>query len=81
GGPGGSGLSGEDEHLLALSASGLTDRAIARRLGVAQRTVERRMRRIMDVLGARTRLQAGLQAARRGVLVETRPGPGVRGPR
>ncbi|MEO3972923.1 winged helix-turn-helix transcriptional regulator [Streptomyces sp. CAU 1734] len=61
-------LSYEDEQLLALSASGLTDRAIARRLGVAQRTVERRMRRIMDLLGARTRFQAGLQAARRGVI-------------
>ncbi|MYS64113.1 transcriptional regulator TrmB, partial [Streptomyces sp. SID5473] len=57
------GLSDEDGRLLALSASGLTDRAIARRLGVAQRTVERRMRRIMNVLGARTRFQAGLRAA------------------
>ncbi|GLF96588.1 helix-turn-helix domain-containing protein [Streptomyces yaizuensis] len=70
--PGPSVLSGDEEHLLALSASGLTDRAIARRLGVAQRTVERRMRRIMDALGARTRLQAGLQAARRGVLADPR---------
>ncbi|QDY81061.1 transcriptional regulator TrmB [Streptomyces qinzhouensis] len=61
--PGADGLSGDDGRLLALSASGLTDRAIARRLGVAQRTVERRMRRIMNVLGARTRFQAGLRAA------------------
>ncbi|MEU5399758.1 helix-turn-helix domain-containing protein [Streptomyces sp. NPDC005963] len=71
------GLSHEDERLLALSASGLTDQAIARRLGVAQRTVERRMRRIMDMLGARTRFQAGLQAARRGVLSPERTGPGT----
>ncbi|MFI1014410.1 helix-turn-helix domain-containing protein [Streptomyces sp. NPDC020965] len=69
-------LSGDDEHLLALSASGLTDQAIARRLGVAQRTVERRMRRIMDLLGARTRFQAGLQAAHRGVITVGRTGPG-----
>ncbi|MFF3554644.1 LuxR C-terminal-related transcriptional regulator [Streptomyces tsukubensis] len=61
--PGAHGLSEEDGRLLALSASGLTDRAIARRLGVAQRTVERRMRRIMNALGARTRFQAGLRAA------------------
>ncbi|MER6998970.1 helix-turn-helix domain-containing protein [Streptomyces sp. NPDC000410] len=61
-------LSGEDEQLLALSAAGLTDRAIARRLGVAQRTVERRMRRIMNLLGARTRFQAGLQAAHQGLI-------------
>ncbi|WP_329021082.1 helix-turn-helix transcriptional regulator [Streptomyces sp. NBC_00690] len=70
-------LSYDDERLLALSASGLTDQAIARRLGVAQRTVERRMRRIMDVLGARTRFQAGLQAARRGVISAERTGPGT----
>jgi DNA-binding CsgD family transcriptional regulator len=63
-------LSYEDERLLALSASGLTDQAIARRLGVAQRTVERRMRRIMNLLGARTRFQAGLQAANLGVVME-----------
>ncbi|MER6916543.1 helix-turn-helix domain-containing protein [Streptomyces sp. NPDC000594] len=72
---GAAGLTGDEEHLLALSASGLTDRAIARRLGVAQRTVERRMRRIMDTLGARTRLQAGLQAAHRGVLTPATHGP------
>jgi DNA-binding CsgD family transcriptional regulator/sugar-specific transcriptional regulator TrmB len=64
----GPGLSAEDEQLLALAASGLTDQAIARRLGKAQRTVERRMQRIMALLGATTRFQAGLQAARRGIL-------------
>ncbi|MGW7366855.1 helix-turn-helix domain-containing protein [Streptomyces sp. NPDC054841] len=68
-------LSADDEQLLALSASGLTDHAIARRLGVAQRTVERRMRRIMDLLGARTRFQAGLQAAHQG-LIGSPPPPG-----
>ena len=61
-------LSADETHLLGLAAAGLTDHAVARRLGVAQRTVERRMRRIMDRLGARTRFQAGLAAARRGVL-------------
>jgi DNA-binding NarL/FixJ family response regulator/DNA-binding MarR family transcriptional regulator len=61
-------LTAEDEQLLALSATGLTDEAIARRLGVAQRTVERRMRRIMNLLNARTRFQAGLQAAQLGIL-------------
>lgn len=66
-GPGGE-LSSDDEQLLALSAAGLTDEAIARRLGVAQRTVERRMRRVMNLLNAQTRFQAGLQAARLGIL-------------
>lgn len=56
-----------DQQLLALLAAGLTDQAIARKLGVALRTVERRVRRVMDGLGARTRFQAGLQAAIRGL--------------
>lgn len=62
----------QDQQLLALLAAGLTDQAIARKLGVALRTVERRVRRMMDGLGARTRfqagLQAGLQATSRGLL-------------
>lgn len=56
-----------DQQLLALLAAGLTDQAIARTLGVALRTVERRVRRMMDGLGARTRFQAGLRAATRGL--------------
>lgn len=61
-------LSTEDERLLALAAAGLTDQAIARRLGVAQRTVERRMQRIMKALDATTRFQAGLRAGHQGLL-------------
>jgi DNA-binding CsgD family transcriptional regulator len=72
-------LSADDTQLLGLAAAGLTDHAVARRLGVAQRTVERRMRRIMDRLGARTRFQAGLAAARRGVLPIQLPGQGQPG--
>lgn len=58
-------VAGKDQQLLTLLAAGLTDQAIARRLGVALRTVERRVRRLMDELGARTRFQAGLRAAGR----------------
>ncbi|OKI12908.1 helix-turn-helix domain-containing protein [Streptomyces sp. CB03911] len=61
-------LSEEDVQLLGFAAAGFTDEGIARRIGVNKRTVERRMRRLMDRLGARTRFQAGLQAARRGLL-------------
>jgi DNA-binding CsgD family transcriptional regulator len=61
-------LSLEDRHLLSLAAAGLTDQAIARRLGVAQRTVERRMQRILKSLDATTRFQAGLRAGQRGLL-------------
>ncbi|MET7282105.1 helix-turn-helix domain-containing protein [Kribbella sp. NPDC005582] len=62
-------LSFEDQQLLSLAAAGLTDQAIARRLGVAQRTVERRMQRILKALDATTRFQAGLRAGQRGLLV------------
>jgi DNA-binding CsgD family transcriptional regulator len=61
-------LRAEDQRLLALAAAGLTDQAIARRLGVAQRTVERRMQRILKALEATTRFQAGLRAGHRGLL-------------
>jgi DNA-binding NarL/FixJ family response regulator len=61
-------LSADDQRLLALAAAGLTDQAIARRLGVAQRTVERRMQRILKALEATTRFQAGLRAGHRGLL-------------
>jgi DNA-binding NarL/FixJ family response regulator len=61
-------LSIEDQQLLSLAAAGLTDQAIARRLGVAQRTVERRMQRILRALDATTRFQAGLRAGQRGLL-------------
>ncbi|HCT75873.1 MAG TPA: transcriptional regulator TrmB [Micromonosporaceae bacterium] len=61
------GLTAQDEMLLVLAATGLTDEAIARRLGVGQRTVERRWQRVMNLLGVQTRYQAGLQAALLGI--------------
>jgi sugar-specific transcriptional regulator TrmB/DNA-binding CsgD family transcriptional regulator len=54
--------------LLGLLAAGLTDEAIARHLGWHPRTVQRHVRALMEELGAQTRFQAGLQAARRGLL-------------
>jgi sugar-specific transcriptional regulator TrmB/DNA-binding CsgD family transcriptional regulator len=55
-------------RLLRLLAAGLKDEAIARHLDVSTRTVVRRVDRLMDELGASTRFQAGLQAAKRGLL-------------
>ncbi|GLZ41864.1 LuxR family transcriptional regulator [Actinokineospora sp. NBRC 105648] len=60
------GLSERDRQVLSLMAAGLKDQAIARALGVAQRTVVRRIAEMMTDLGADTRFQAGLLAARRG---------------
>jgi DNA-binding CsgD family transcriptional regulator len=61
-------LTGEDERLLVLLSGGLKDQAIARQLGVGLRTAERRISRIMRLLGAETRFQAGLQVNERGWL-------------
>lgn len=57
-----------DRDLLTLMAAGLKDEAIARQLGIGVRTVRRRISRMSDQMGVRTRFQAGLQAARLGWL-------------
>lgn len=58
-------ITDEDRLLLGLLSAGLKDQAIARQLGLGVRTLHRRIARVMDILGASTRFQAGLQAARR----------------
>lgn len=60
----------DDKHaqVLQLLATGAKDLAIARALGVTPRTVIRRIRDLMDLLGADTRFQAGAFAARKGWL-------------
>ncbi|HKN95527.1 MAG TPA: LuxR C-terminal-related transcriptional regulator [Pseudonocardiaceae bacterium] len=55
-------------RLLSLLAAGLGDAAIARQLGVSERTVGRRVRLLMDELGAASRFQAGAEAALRGLV-------------
>jgi DNA-binding CsgD family transcriptional regulator len=57
-----------DRLILRLLAVGLTDRAVARQLNLSQRTVQRHVATLMTRLGARTRLQAGVQGIRRGWL-------------
>ena len=54
--------------VLELLQLGLKDETIARHLGVSLRTVRRRVAMVMDELGASTRFQAGMQAARRGLI-------------
>ncbi|WP_216852937.1 helix-turn-helix domain-containing protein [Phytoactinopolyspora halotolerans] len=69
GGPGdGDEGTADDRELARLLASGLTDSAIARQLGLSTRTMRRRTRRLFDELAASNRFQAGVQAARRGWL-------------
>jgi DNA-binding NarL/FixJ family response regulator len=58
----------DTRYLLELLAAGLTDAAIARSQGWSERTTQRRIHRLMSQLGASTRFQASLTAARRGWL-------------
>lgn len=57
-----------DRDVLLYLASGATDSMIARHLNVSPRTAQRRVRALMDALGAQSRFQAGIQAARRHLL-------------
>ncbi|MDO5627135.1 MAG: helix-turn-helix transcriptional regulator [Mobilicoccus sp.] len=54
--------------ILSMLAAGATDATMAARAGLSQRTVERRVSALMTQLGAATRFQAGVLAARRGWL-------------
>lgn len=55
-----------DARLLSFLLAGQTDEAAASHLGVSLRTVQRRVRELMDRAGVRTRVQLGWHAARAG---------------
>lgn len=57
-----------DRQILTMLAAGMKDKAIARALNIAERTVTRRLTELMSTLDATTRFQAALQATRRGWL-------------
>lgn len=59
------GLDPLDSRILHLLFAGLTDQAIANQLGMSLRTVQRRVRLMMDQAKVDTRLQLGYQAAKR----------------
>jgi sugar-specific transcriptional regulator TrmB/DNA-binding CsgD family transcriptional regulator len=62
-GTGGSRLSKEDEELVWMMAIGMNDKTIAHNLQVSVRTLERYVAELMRNLDARTRFQAGWDAA------------------
>ncbi|WP_186777270.1 LuxR C-terminal-related transcriptional regulator [Streptomyces salinarius] len=62
------GVSAAERELLKLLASGMTDEAAGKRLGVSLRTVRRQMAGLMERLNATSRFEAGLKAAQRGWL-------------
>lgn len=55
-----------DIALLSHMLNGLTDDAIGKRLGVSGRTVQRRLRGLMDLSGSASRMQLGWEASERG---------------
>jgi predicted transcriptional regulator len=55
-----------DRKLLGLLLAGLTDQAVASQLDLSLRTVQRRLRHLMDLAGADSRLRLGWHAARNG---------------
>jgi DNA-binding Lrp family transcriptional regulator len=59
-------LSEQDRQILKLMAAGMKDETIARQLGMGARTLQRRVARLLELLGAETRFQAGIQASRLG---------------
>ncbi|WP_461011710.1 helix-turn-helix transcriptional regulator [Streptomyces capparidis] len=65
---GGDGLTEQHRAALRMLASGMKDEKIARSLGVSLRTVSRTISELMQELGASSRFEAGVRAARLGWL-------------
>ncbi|MFF0267268.1 helix-turn-helix domain-containing protein [Kribbella sp. NPDC004536] len=54
-----------DLAVLALMLTGLTDDAVGKQLGMSGRTVQRRLRALMDLTGSTSRMQLGWEASER----------------
>ncbi|MEV7275547.1 helix-turn-helix domain-containing protein [Streptomyces sp. NPDC093111] len=65
---GGDGLSEQQRAALRMLASGIKDEQVARNLGVSLRTVSRLISEVMQELDAASRFEAGVKAARLGLL-------------
>ncbi|WP_354644180.1 helix-turn-helix transcriptional regulator [Kitasatospora camelliae] len=66
------GLPAQEAAVLRLLAQGLTDEAIAKRLGVSPRTARRIAADLMERLEARSRFEAGVHAVQNGWLPSSR---------
>jgi DNA-binding NarL/FixJ family response regulator len=64
----GTGLTPREAQVLALLAEGLSNKAIAARMGIAERTAKFHVESILGKLGAETRSEAIVLAARRGLV-------------
>ncbi|MFD4374025.1 LuxR C-terminal-related transcriptional regulator [Streptomyces sp. NPDC058486] len=67
-GSGGDGLTEQQRTVLRMLASGIKDEQVARTLGVSLRTISRLISEVMHELGAASRFEAGVKAARLGLL-------------
>lgn len=61
-------LTDHELNILRMLKEGATDESVARRIGVSQRTIRRKMSDIMRRLGAHSRFEAGTIAAKQGLL-------------
>lgn len=61
-------MAAHERRILALMNAGMPDEAIARQLGLSHRTLQRRIRDLMDRMHAETRYQLGVHVALRGGL-------------
>lgn len=66
------GVTAQEAETLRLLSQGLTDEAIAYRLGVSARTVRRIVAALMSLLDARSRFEAGCRAVQDGWIPKTR---------
>jgi DNA-binding NarL/FixJ family response regulator len=60
------GVDAADMRILGLLLAGLTDQSVAGQLDVSVRTVQRRVKHLMETAGVQTRMQLGWHAARNG---------------
>ncbi|MFE7210462.1 MULTISPECIES: helix-turn-helix domain-containing protein [unclassified Streptomyces] len=63
-----------DLEVLSLLLAGLTDASVAKQLDLGLRTVQRRVKRLMELTGVSTRLQLGWHAYERGWVARERHG-------
>lgn len=61
-------LTAREREVLGLVAEGFSNKLAARRLGISEHTVKFHVDAVMERLGARTRTEAVVRAARRGLL-------------
>jgi DNA-binding CsgD family transcriptional regulator len=60
------GLTDLDRQIVALLLAGLSDQAVSTQLDLSMRTLQRRLRHLMDIAAVRTRMQLGWYAAENG---------------